>query len=136
MAGVGTGAGVGRDTLIAKPETLGFGINLQGASVVAYSGIGDSFEKDYQSLRRAFRYGQTRAIRCGYVLTSLERMMLDNVRAKRAAWEAQTLAMEDAFAKAARSRYGQETNIRAEINPRSGEIRLHRLPSPVAAAQP
>jgi N utilization substance protein A len=36
-------------------------------------------------------------------------------------------AMEDAFAKAARSRYGQETNIRAEINPRSGEIRLHRL---------
>lgn len=92
--------GVGRDTLIAKPETLGFGINLQGASVVAYSGIGDSFEKDYQSLRRAFRYGQTRAIHCGYILTSLERMMLDNVRAKRAAWETQTSAMEDAFADA------------------------------------
>lgn len=92
--------GAGRDTLIAKPETLGFGINLQGASVVAYSGIGDSFEKDYQSLRRAFRYGQRRAIHCGYILTSLERMMLDNVRAKRAAWEAQTLAMEDAFADA------------------------------------
>ena len=36
-------------------------------------------------------------------------------------------AMEDAIQKAARSRYGQDTEIRAEINPRSGEIRLHRL---------
>ncbi len=36
-------------------------------------------------------------------------------------------AMEDAIQKAARSRYGSETEIRAEINPRSGEIRLSRL---------
>jgi N utilization substance protein A len=36
-------------------------------------------------------------------------------------------AMEDAIQKAARSRYGNETEIRAEINPRSGEIRLSRL---------
>ena len=36
-------------------------------------------------------------------------------------------AMEDAIQKAARSRYGQETEVRAEINPKSGEIRLSRL---------
>ncbi|GGE29275.1 transcription termination/antitermination protein NusA [Agaricicola taiwanensis] len=36
-------------------------------------------------------------------------------------------AMEDAIAKAARSRYGSETEVRAEINPKSGEIRLSRL---------
>ena len=36
-------------------------------------------------------------------------------------------AMEDAIQKAARSRYGQETEIRAEINPKSCEIRLSRL---------
>ncbi|MES2905743.1 MAG: transcription termination factor NusA [Pseudomonadota bacterium] len=36
-------------------------------------------------------------------------------------------AMEDAIQKAARSRYGQETNVRAEINPKTGEIRLSRL---------
>jgi N utilization substance protein A len=36
-------------------------------------------------------------------------------------------AMEDAIQKAARSRYGQETEVRAEINPRTGEIRLSRL---------
>src|SRR6476646_6148065 len=36
-------------------------------------------------------------------------------------------SMEDAMQKAARSRYGQETEVRAEINPRTGEIRFSRL---------
>jgi len=36
-------------------------------------------------------------------------------------------AMEDAIQKAARSRYGSETNIKAEINPKTGEIKLTRL---------
>ncbi len=36
-------------------------------------------------------------------------------------------AMEDAIAKAARSRYGAETEVRAEINGKTGEIRLSRL---------
>jgi transcription termination/antitermination protein NusA len=36
-------------------------------------------------------------------------------------------AMEDAIQKAARSRYGSETEVRAEINPRTGEIALSRL---------
>ena len=35
-------------------------------------------------------------------------------------------AMEDAIAKAARSRYGAETEIHADINPRTGELRLSR----------
>jgi transcription termination/antitermination protein NusA len=35
-------------------------------------------------------------------------------------------AMEDAIAKAARSRYGSETDVHADINPRTGELRLAR----------
>ena len=35
-------------------------------------------------------------------------------------------AMEDAIAKAARSRYGSETEVRAEINAKTGELRLSR----------
>ena len=34
--------------------------------------------------------------------------------------------MEDAIAKAARSRYGSETEVRAEIDPKKGELRLSR----------
>jgi transcription termination/antitermination protein NusA len=36
-------------------------------------------------------------------------------------------AMEDAIQKAARSRYGSETEVRAEINSKTGELRLSRL---------
>jgi len=36
-------------------------------------------------------------------------------------------ALEEALSKAARSRYGHETNIRAEINPSTGETKLWRL---------
>ncbi|TIW33912.1 MAG: transcription termination/antitermination protein NusA, partial [Mesorhizobium sp.] len=36
-------------------------------------------------------------------------------------------AMADAIQKAARSRYGQETNIRADINANTGEMKLQRL---------
>ncbi|MEM6463163.1 MAG: transcription termination factor NusA [Pseudomonadota bacterium] len=36
-------------------------------------------------------------------------------------------AMADAIQKAARSRYGSESNIRAEINAKTGEIKLQRL---------
>jgi len=36
-------------------------------------------------------------------------------------------AMQDAIARAARARYGAETEVRAEINPQSGELRLWRL---------
>ena len=36
-------------------------------------------------------------------------------------------SMEEALQKAARSRYGQETEVRVEINPKTGEIRFSRL---------
>ena len=35
-------------------------------------------------------------------------------------------AMEDAIAKAARSRYGAETDVHAEIEPKTGDLRLTR----------
>src|ERR1700738_3772716 len=35
-------------------------------------------------------------------------------------------AMEDAIAKAARSRYGSETDVHADINAKTGELRLSR----------
>src|SRR3981189_181630 len=40
-------------------------------------------------------------------------------------------AMEDAIAKAARSRYGSETEVHAEIDAKKGELRLARPPAGV-----
>ena len=36
------------------------------------------------------------------------------------------VAMEDAIAKTARSRYGAETDVHAEIEPKTGDLRLTR----------
>ena len=44
-------------------------------------------------------------------------------------------AMEDALARAARSRYGHETLVKAEINPATGETRLWRLLEVVEAVE-
>ena len=44
-------------------------------------------------------------------------------------------AMADAIQKAARSRYGSESDIRAEINPKTGEIKLQRLLEVVEAVE-
>ncbi len=48
-------------------------------------------------------------------------------REKSIAREIVLKSMEEALQKAARSRYGQETEVRAEINPKTGEIRFSRL---------
>jgi N utilization substance protein A len=44
-------------------------------------------------------------------------------------------AMEDAIQKAARSRYGMDTDVRAEINGKTGEIKLQRLLKVVDAVE-
>ncbi len=44
-------------------------------------------------------------------------------------------AMADAIQKAAKSRYGQETNVRADINAKTGEIKLQRLLEVVEVAE-
>ncbi len=44
-------------------------------------------------------------------------------------------AMEDAIQKAARSRFGSETEVRAEINTRTGELKLQRLLQVVEAVE-
>lgn len=97
VRGINRGGEGAPDVLVAKPATLGFGLNLQGASVCVFSGVSDSFEQDYQAFRRLFRYGQRQRVTCYYVFTDFEAPMLANVRAKRAAWEAQAEAMERAY---------------------------------------
>ena len=54
--------------------------------------------------------------------------MVDAVAREKSIDRAIVLAsMEDAMQKAARSRYGQETEVRAEIDPKTGVIRFSRL---------
>src|SRR5213596_4262510 len=57
----------------------------------------------------------------------LELLQIADAVAREKAIDRVIAAMEDAIQKAARSRYGSETEVRAEINPKTGEMRLSRL---------
>lgn len=65
--------------LITKPEIAGFGMNFQQAHQMVFVGLNDSFEKYYQSIRRCWRFGQTRPVDVHIVLADVERDIYQNV---------------------------------------------------------
>ncbi len=69
--------------LITKAQVGGYGLNLQRAKSMVFSGFDDSAERMYQAVRRAYRYGQTDRLRVfiPYV-PELEGLMFANIRAK------------------------------------------------------
>ena len=90
--------------LISKAQLLGFGMNFQFCSAMVFSGWDDSYERYYQAVRRAYRYGQTQAVQIYMpIVTELEGPILDNVMRKRANFEADAQAQEDAYIEAMRA---------------------------------
>ncbi len=71
-----------RPILISKPSMLGFGINAQICSSMAFVGIDDSWESLYQSIRRCWRFGQTRPVDVHLILSSAEIRVLENLQRK------------------------------------------------------
>ena len=69
--------------LISKASLLGHGLNFQNCGAMIFSGFNDSFEGLYQAIRRAYRYGQTRALRVHIpYIKELEGVVWDNLMAK------------------------------------------------------
>jgi hypothetical protein len=71
-----------RRLLISKPKILGFGLNLQIATRQVFSGLQDSYESFYQSVKRSNRYGSTRPLHVHIPVTDIERPMIDTVLRK------------------------------------------------------
>lgn len=69
-------------TLITKAGMFGFGMNWQHCHNVLYLGLDDSFEKWYQSIRRCWRFGQTKPVNVVVVTTDAESVIVDNVKRK------------------------------------------------------
>lgn len=70
--------------LVSKPSIFGYGLNLQNCSNVIFLGLSDSYESLYQSLRRVYRFGQTRPVVCHVVISELEGAVLLNIKRKEA----------------------------------------------------
>lgn len=73
--------------LISKAQLVGFGMNFQFCRSMVFSGFDDSFERFYQAIRRAYRFGQTETVRVHVpYVPELEGMIFSNVRAKELAF--------------------------------------------------
>jgi hypothetical protein len=77
------------DVLITKPQLVGYGLNFQRCKAMIFSGLDDSFERRYQAVRRAYRLGQTDTVHVHIPhVPELEGLMVENVEAKEAQFEA------------------------------------------------
>ena len=68
--------------MITKPKVLGFGLNLQIATRQVWSGLKDSYEEFYQSVKRSNRIGSTKPLNVHIPVTELETPFVDNVLRK------------------------------------------------------
>jgi len=68
--------------LVSKPSICGFGMNWQHCRNVAFVGLSYSFEDFYQSLRRSYRFGQTREVNAYIVQARTEGAILATVKRK------------------------------------------------------
>lgn len=68
--------------LITKPSIAGFGMNFQNAHRMAFVGLGDSYESYYQSIRRCYRFGQSKPVYAHVIVSELEQQIALNVARK------------------------------------------------------
>jgi hypothetical protein len=81
--------------LVTKPSLVGYGLNFQHCRAMVLSGIDDSFERMYQAIRRAYRYGQTEPVHVHVpVIPELEGLMLANLARKQAQFDTDTAEQE------------------------------------------
>lgn len=87
--------------LISKAQLLGYGLNFQNCRSMVFSGFDDSFERFYQAIRRAYRFGQTEVVRVHIpYVRELEGMIFENVRQKQRRFDEETALQEGYYREA------------------------------------
>lgn len=78
--------------LISKPKLAGHGMNFQICPNVAFLGLSDSWEAEYQAIRRCWRFGQKNEVNCHIITSEAEGAVVKNIERKER--EAQRMATE------------------------------------------
>lgn len=68
--------------LISKPSITGFGLNWQHCHNTVFVGVGDSFEQQYQAIRRFHRFGQTETVNVFAAASQQEFQVMENITRK------------------------------------------------------
>jgi len=68
--------------LVTKPSICGFGLNWQHCADTGFVGLNDSWEQLYQSVRRFWRFGQTKPVTVHMIAAETEGAVVANLRRK------------------------------------------------------
>lgn len=68
--------------LVSKPKIMGLGLNFQHCADMAYVGLSDSYEQLYQSIRRCWRFGQTKPVNVHIITAETEGAVVSNIKRK------------------------------------------------------
>lgn len=85
--------------LISKPRLIGFGLNFQNCNIQIFSGLNDSYEQFYQSIKRSHRFGATEQLKVYIPVTEPERVILKNVLQKKEMFEKDAIHQEKLWMK-------------------------------------
>jgi hypothetical protein len=68
--------------VISKPQMWGFGLNLQNSWNAALCGLGNSFERYYQLIKRQHRFGQTHSVNVKVFVSPADGAVVENIKRK------------------------------------------------------
>lgn len=85
--------------LVSKPSICGWGMNWQHCAKMAFVGLSDSYEQQYQAIRRCWRYGQTNPVTVHVITSSSEGAVVKNIQRKEKAAEELYSGMVKAMSK-------------------------------------
>ena len=78
-----TGFSEGRyRVIVTKPTIAGFGMNWQHCHRMAFVGLSDSYEQQYQAIRRCWRFGQPQPVDVHVITAEAEGAVVANIRRK------------------------------------------------------
>lgn len=116
--------------IITKPEIAGFGMNWQHCANVVFIGLGYSFERYYQAVRRVWRFGQTRPVSVHIVASDSEHALAATVREKESGHASMRENMSEAMRTASMREIRSEL-VREEYHP----TKRAKVPAWVSPAQ-
>lgn len=86
-----------RRVIVSKPKLAGLGLNWQHANTVIFASVSHSYERHYQAVRRAWRFGQTKPVTCHVIISDTETSIWNNVQRKAADHARMKRSMADAM---------------------------------------
>lgn len=104
--------------LVSKPKIMGLGLNFQHCADMTYVGLSDSYEQLYQSIRRCWRFGQTRPVNVHVITAETEGAVVSNIKRKeREAEETYNSMVEHMKDLNAAALHGQTVRNKSEYTP-------------------